>query len=420
MKTMTSFLIGMLMLLTLDSWGINLKKNLEQDEAQNAELSQVEEQLGAIMEALRPANLLKLSWVGENGIIGPDAEPKLFVQGNVGYMSFGIKIEVDTDKYAKEVYEPLKTLLDKYAKCINDNLVIQASDKTFTTLLVKADKAVGALLFPDEELSEEDRKNESIVYLMPNNNVLLVKFGVNFFQGTKGLFMLQEPTKTGIKCHVYQTDGNSKFNEIVRNAVMLYLKAYGMTKLSVRAEDEDGLVLGNPQEIKLNNFNAQRVSGEPYYFMQTRTIYSESIPVFISSLIRFEGNEFDMTGYGKYWGGTIYSTEKLITGQIVIPKDDLENVRDITFDFIDDSARIRRINEYQNKLWEATVKKHIESLKAKGATAADIEEAEAELKKAEARFRKNWTKQFDECKPGNENFCFEYLLEQLEKYGVEF
>ena len=75
-------------------------------------------ELNGIFAALTPSNLLKVSWIGENGKSGAEAEPKLFVDGNVGLLSFGILMEVDEEKYAKEVYEPLKALLDKYAEFV--------------------------------------------------------------------------------------------------------------------------------------------------------------------------------------------------------------------------------------------------------------------------------------------------------------
>ena len=205
-------------------------------EAASAELTK---SLAVIVDALAPSNLIKASWIGVNGKMGAEAMPKVFVEGNTAIVSIGIKLEIDREKYTKEVFEPLKAVLDKYAKP-QDTIKIPKSKVPFEFKLCDDREIIAQDILVDGYSYDDDVK--VITSLAPKNSAFL---NVNMAGGSKlfdsrgnGYVYLYKPSKNGLELLTYFI-GDTVVEEAFQNLHKQYVERYADAKIHIECIDED-------------------------------------------------------------------------------------------------------------------------------------------------------------------------------------
>lgn len=387
----------------LNLFALNLKKSIEESEHADAKYEVLTQEITDILLKMSPSNILKCSWIGEDGGIGSDANPKCYIKGNQSLLSFGILLEIDTGRYMKEVFAPLKALLDKTQNAKLEGVFdIQPLKITYSTLLVSGANALDTVLVPyDKEFSDKSK----IVYTYENKQVIATPS--RFFQGFNGEFMLLSLEGGTVRAYQYNLGGDDKLNLAVRNAIENYAKVLGKTKILVKAVDEDDILLGISQEIPLNTYDAVKSKGSMNAFNQLEKIYANTSPIFITGLFHLDPFEmFSSFGAGvatKYLNN-IYTSKQLLAGKLQIPKEDLEAVVDIRFEIEDGFAFFNRKKEYIEKIVQATIARAKVEAPGEVPTADEIVEA-----------RKTLEKQFDDWERSGRpvEALFEGIMGQL-------
>lgn len=210
-----------------------------QADANKAASTELTKSVEVIVDALAPSNLIKVSWIGVNGKIGAEAMPKVFVEGNTAIVSIGIKLEIDREKYMKEVFEPMKAILDKYAKP-QEAIKISKSKVSFEFKLCDDREIISQDMLVDGYSYDDDVK--VIASLTPKNSAFL---NVNMAGGSKlfdsngnGYVYLYKPSKNGLELLTYFI-GNTVVEEAFKNLHKQYVERYANAKIHIECIDED-------------------------------------------------------------------------------------------------------------------------------------------------------------------------------------
>ena len=227
--------------------------------------------------------------------------------------------------------EEIQKMYDKRLESIKSEL--QKEDEEKQAKIAKLQAAIERF----QALKSQTKSQNASVYKL-HSDTLLVKRNTHFFQETEGFFMLQVPAKEGMKCHVYSIAENPKFNDVVCKALKRYIQKYGKSTLSVRAEDEDGLIIGS-QDVGLNIvpsnvYRSENLNEKIFYFMEIHYFSKDNnIPAFVNSMMKFNNYSSGDDNSPYTTSGRLYTRQRLINGLIKLPKKDLNEVKNINFKF---------------------------------------------------------------------------------------